>query len=480
MFEVLTLKIPTAAWFALGTWVVSALYRFRRSQKLLINLPGPSAPSWVTGHFKALFGFNAIPYYQYLVANYGPTVKVNRAFGGEFIWTLDPAAMHSILVKDRVNFERPTGNVLFIRSVIGGGLLGLTGDEHRIHRKMPIFMSIAEQTCDAIETDINSSQGDIDVFPWMTAAALELVGEAGLGYSFDSFKGKRNEYSVAIKDIVFVASTINLVADAHAPGRRFFIKVIPFSALLPYIYNIGTPSFRRWVLQHAPISSVQKLLQAAKLQNNQAEEVLRARQALLASGGDLTSEAGRGRDIMTLLMKANEAEGSENHISHDAMIGHMNVFIFAGHETTSTAVSRILNILADNEDIQVKLREEIRTYFKEHQDDANHDALLELPYLDAVVRETLRVYGPVSNIVRQSQVDTVIPLEYPIETPTGKITSIPIKKGTGVVMNVVMANRYDKTWGEQADQFRPERWIGNKLDEVTEPGAHLPGVYSSM
>ncbi|KAG8795727.1 cytochrome P450-dit2 [Ceratobasidium sp. 428] len=324
-------------------------------------------------------------------------------------------------------------------------------------------MSIAEQTCAAIENDISKSQGDIDVFPWMTAAALELVGEAGLGYSFDSFKGKRNEYSIAIKDIT-----------------RFFFKVVPFATLLPYISNIGTPSFRRWVLQHVPVSSVQKLLQAARLQNNQAEEVLRVRQALLASGGDLTSEAGRGRDIMTLLMKANEAEGSENHISRDAMIGHMNVFIFAGHETTSTAVSHILSILADNEDIQVRLREEIRTYFKEHQDDANHDALLELPYLDAVVRETLRVYGPVSSIVRQSQVDTVIPLEYPIETPTGKITSIPIKKDTRVVMNVVMANRYEKIWGEQADQFRPERWIGNKPDEVTEPGAHLPGVYSSM
>lgn len=43
-----------------------------------------------------------------------------------------------------------------------------------------------------------------------------------------------------------------------------------------------------------------------------------------------------------------------------------------------------------------------------------------------------------------------------------------------------MANRYDKTWGENSHEFSPERWIGNKLDEVTEPGAHLPGVYSSM
>ncbi|KAG8695168.1 cytochrome P450-dit2 [Ceratobasidium sp. 394] len=329
---------------------------------------------------------------------------------------------------------------------------------------MPIFMGIADKTCEAIEKDLGrNASKDIDVFPWMTAAALELVGEAGLGYSFNSFEGKRNEYSVAIKNIV-----------------RFFLKVVPFAGLLPYLYNIGTPSFRRWVLQHIPISSVRQLLQAAELQNNQAEEVLRSRKALLASGGDLTSEAGRGRDIMTLLMKANEAEGPENHISHDDMIGHMNVFIFAGHETTSTAVSRILHILANNQDIQEKLREEIRHYFAQHQDDINHDALLELPYLDAVVRETLRVHGPVSNIVRESQVDTIVPLEYPIDTPTGKITSIPIKKGTRIVLNVIMANRYGKTWGERANEFWPERWIGNKLAEVTEPGAHLPGVYSSM
>ncbi|KAG9122297.1 cytochrome P450-dit2 [Ceratobasidium sp. 392] len=453
----LTSKIPATGWFALGAWIAFMLYRFNRRQKLLVNLPGPPALKWATGHFRSLFGFDAIPFYQYLVSTYGPTVKLNGAFGGEFIWTFDPAAMHSVLVKDRANFERPAPNILHLM------VFNFEGDEHRIHRKMPIFMSIAKQTCDAIEKDINNTSGDIDVFPWMTAAALELVGEAGLGYSFESFAGKRNKYSVAIKNI-----------------GRFFIKVVVFSAVLPYLYKLGTPSFRRWVLERIPISDIQKLIQATDLQNNQAEEVLRARQALLASGGDLGSEAGRGRDILTLLTKANEAEGSENHISRDEMIGHMNVFIFAGHETTSTAVSRILSILANNKQVQVKLREEIHSYFQEHQDDTNHDALLELPYLDAVVRETLRMHGPVSNLVRQSQVDTVIPLEYPIDTPTGKITSIPIKKGTRISMNIVMANRYHKTWGERADEFWPERWIGNKLDEVTEPGSHLPGVYSSM
>lgn len=76
--------------------------------------------------------------------------------------------------------------------------------------------------------------------------------------------------------------------------------------------------------------------------------------------------------------------------------------------------------------------------------------------------------------------DTVLPLEYPVETPEGQITSVPIKKGTRVIMSLVMANRYERTWGERAREFWPERWIDRKPDEVTEPGAHLPGVYSSM
>ncbi|QRV95565.1 cytochrome P450 family protein [Ceratobasidium sp. AG-Ba] len=331
---------------------------------------------------------------------------------------------------------------------------------------MPIFMNIAEQTSNAIKRDLsnaNSSPKELDIFPWMTAAALELVGEAGLGYSFDSFTGQRNEYNIAIKSVV-----------------RLLSQVGPYAKVLPLLYNFGTAAFRRWAVRYIPLTIVRQTRHAVSIQNEQAEEVLRARQALLSSGSDLSAEAGRGRDIMTLLMKANEAEGSENHIDRQAMIGHMNTFIFAGHETTSTLVSRILNILADSPQIQVKLREEVRLYFEEHKDDVNHDGLLELPYLDAVVRETLRLYSPVTQTPRMSQRDTIIPLQYPVQTANGQVSSIPVKAGTRIVISLHMANRYSKIWGERAHEFWPDRWIGSKLDEVTEIGAHLPGVYSAM
>ncbi|KAG9098908.1 cytochrome P450-dit2 [Ceratobasidium sp. UAMH 11750] len=141
MLEALILDVPVAAWLAACICLCLILYKFNRRDKLLIELPGPPKERWVTGHFMKFFGEDGVAYHENLAATYGTTVKINGAFGEEAIWTLDPVAMHSILVKDRANFERPTGATLMIRSVFGGGLLGLRGDEHRVHRKIlnPVF-----------------------------------------------------------------------------------------------------------------------------------------------------------------------------------------------------------------------------------------------------------------------------------------------------------------------------------------------------
>ncbi|KAF8598926.1 cytochrome P450 [Ceratobasidium sp. AG-I] len=465
MDPVLSNLSPTAL-LALGLCMSLAFYPLVRGNKLVVRIPGPPNASWVTGHFRKLFGLGVVEFQENVVSSYGPTARLYGPLGEEMIYTIDPAIMHAVLVKDRANFERPLGGTLFIRAAFGGGgLLGLTGEEHRLHRKMPVFMGIAQETCNGIEKDLAGAKEakEIDIFPWTTSAALELIGEAGLGYSFQSFTGQRNRYKTAIRDVV-----------------KLFSQCGPFTKLLPYVHNLGTPTLRQWVLRYNPIKLVRRFAEAVSIQNALAEEVLQARRELISAGVDLSSEPGRGRDIMTLLMKANEAEGSENHIDRQTMIGHMSVFIFAGHETTSTAISRILVILAQNSKVQTKLREEVTAYFKGHQDDSNHDDLLELPYLDAVVRETLRLYGPVTHVARASLEDIVLPLEYPIETSQGTITSIPTKKGTKIIMSIVMANRYEKIWGERSHEFWPERWTDRKLDKVTEPGPHFPGVYSSM
>ena len=64
-------------------------------------------------------------------------------------------------------------------------------------------------------------------------------------------------------------------------------------------------------------------------------------------------------------------------------------------DTTSNALSRVFQLLAQHPDVQTKLRAEIVEAQGGDGSDIAHDDLLKLPYLDAVCRETLRVHNPV-------------------------------------------------------------------------------------
>ena len=64
-------------------------------------------------------------------------------------------------------------------------------------------------------------------------------------------------------------------------------------------------------------------------------------------------------------------------------------FIFAGTDTTSNALARTLHLLSNHQDVQDKLRAEIVE--ARNGQDLSYDDLVDLPYLDAVCRETLRL-----------------------------------------------------------------------------------------
>ena len=76
--------------------------------------------------------------------------------------------------------------------------------------------------------------------------------------------------------------------------------------------------------------------------------------------------------------------------------------ILGGMDTTSNALSRTFHVLAQNPEAQEKLRAEIieAQGGAATASDIPYDDLIKLPYLDAVVRETLRVHAPVILSVR--------------------------------------------------------------------------------
>lgn len=73
-----------------------------------------------------------------------------------------------------------------------------------------------------------------------------------------------------------------------------------------------------------------------------------------------------------------------------------------------------------------------------------------------------------------------MPLQFPIKAADGitEITEIPLKKNTNVVINIDGANRSKAIWGEDAEEWKPERWLSPLPESVA--AGRLPGVYSSM
>ena len=130
--------------------------------------------------------------------------------------------------------------------------------------------------------------------------------------------------------------------------------------------------------------------------------------------------------------------------------------------------------LSKNPDIQTKLRAELL----EFGPDPTYDQLPNnLPYLDAVVHEALRMHAPLPDFSRmastsdrkfiqclthwrQAAQDDVIPLSNPVRTRSGKLVDhLSVAKGTYVSVSIPSMNRSTALWGPDAKEFKPERWI---------------------
>lgn len=153
---------------------------------------------------------------------------------------------------------------------------------------------------------------------------------------------------------------------------------------------------------------------------------------------------------------------------------------FAGMDTTSNALTRILQLLAENQDMQEKLRAEVTAAYEQNGGgNLEFDALSSLPLLDAICKETLRLWPPLPLVVRHALQDAVVPLHKPITTTDGKqLNELVMPKGSKIWISNLQCNRDRDIWGPDATEWKPERWLKPLPESVTE--AKIPGVYSLL
>lgn len=109
----------------------------------------------------------------------------------------------------------------------------------------------------------------------------------------------------------------------------------------------------------------------------------------------------------------------------------------------------------------------------------DYEALGNLSFLEAVCRETLRLYPPVTTVARTALNDIVLPFSRPIKGNDGTyMREVLVPKNTNVIVSILNSNRDPETWGDDALQWKPERWLSPLPQRVVD--AEIPGVYSHL
>ncbi|KAI0806613.1 cytochrome P450 [Fomes fomentarius] len=446
----------------------------------LDNLPGPPPSSFLFGNMNEFGKRQSWKEFAAIADTYGPVSVLRSVLGRRLILIHDPMALHTMLVKDQEFLQKGLAPSNVFTLLLGPGVLSTRGTQHRRQRKLlnpvfsashlrdmtHIFYGIAHKLQAAIKSRLPSdgSPEVLDMNGWNGRTTLEMLGQAGLGYSFDNFEEDSS--------------------DAYGESLKLFFPVLNRVRLLGlWVDNLSyvfSDRILRRIFRLAPHQPLQRLLDISDTMLRRSQEIIDERKAALQKGdAALMAQVGEGKDIMSICLKANMAATPKEQMTDEEILAQTSTFILAGMDTTSNALSRILHLLSQHPDAQQKLRAELIEATNGGTTDLGYDDLMKLPYLDAVCRETLRVFAPVLLSGRAATKELVLPFSEPVRGRDGRLMSeVVVPRDTFVLAHFQASNSNKALWGDDAHEWKPERWLAS-LPGLLED-AHLPGVYANL
>ncbi|KAK6969217.1 cytochrome P450 [Favolaschia claudopus] len=438
-------------------------------------IDGPKNSSFILGNFKEM-DEDVYPDLK-MAPPIRPVFKFKDLSVGEH-YVGDIKAVTHIVSKSDI-YERTPAIQASNASIMGHGILSAVGEEHRRHVSSsidyfpppnfgkPIFRnaetrpvlilcyrtplstrsanswydwnSSLRKACSSAtygtrELTTTSGRAEIEVQGWLRRLTLDIIGHAGFNYSFDSLEseGKPNELTTHSRRSSIPRMRTNM--------RRSALQGVSFQ------FSSSCPD------QDGGSSK----LPAPPCSPSAPASCLQPKPSCGASGEGKKGLDGK-KDLLSSLLKANMSDSEAQRLNDGEVVGRqIPAFFVAGHETTSSALAWLLYELSENPSVQKKLREELLSVLT---DSPTLDDLNALPYLECVVRESLRVHSPVLFNKRFAVRDDVVPLGKPFIGKDGKERDcIPIRKGQTFIFRWLAVNTDKSVWGEDADEFKPERW----------------------
>lgn len=163
-----------------------------------------------------------------------------------------------------------------------------------------------------------------------------------------------------------------------------------------------------------------------------------------------------GKDLLGMLMQVEDADDGSR-MTDKQLRDEAATLILAGHETTANALSWTWMLLAQNPHVREKLSAELKTVLR-----GRTPTLADLPqltYTNWVIKESMRLYPPVTDVSREATQDC-------------EIGGYVIPKGTTLIASQWAMHR-DSRYFSEPEVFQPERWA-NDLEKQLPRGVYFP------
>ena len=329
-----------------------------------------------------------------------------------------PAEIEEVLVDHAADFRKSFGTRMLI-PLLGHGLLTAEGDEWLRHRRL--------------------------ASPAFHRDRIEGYGRTMAGYAQDSADGWTEGEAVDLHDEM-TALTLRIVArtlfDNDVTAR--IEEVARIGTWIQDFYYLRFASLRFLIPTWLPTPGNRRLAAATRRLDEVVYGIIRERRP----------DEDRG-DLLSMLLLTRDEAG--NGMSERQVRDEVMTLLLAGHETTALALSWAFLLLDRNPEARDRLEAELTEVIGDRvPSPADVPAL---PFAQAVVNETLRLYPPAYVTGRE----TIRP------TTIGGVR-LPKRH---IVLISMQATHRDPRFFPEPDAFRPERWLDG-LEKRLPRGAFIP------
>ena len=341
------------------------------------------------------------------------------------VFVLHPKQVTAVLSEQQPPLEKPGAMQRVLRASFGNGLFNSSGDFWRRQRTLmqPAFqhsnvVHYAERMVSHTEAMVARWQDGqvVSIAKEMHDLTFAIVLDALFSTAVDG--AEREKIHRAIRD---------LGQGLAAMSRSTILFLLPQATPLP-------PLRRKRRGEKALAQSVQHLITQ--------------REALGEEDGP--------QDLLTTLLFARDPQTGA-HMSHQQLQDELITLYIAGHDTTAVLLSWTWVLLAQHPVVAAQLHEELDGVLAGQAPTAAD--LPRLPLVQAIVKETLRLYPPAWFLFRQAAGDM-------------RLDGAPLDDGS-ILFAMPYTTQRDARWFAEPDAFQPQRWLDG-MEKSLPRGAYFP------